>query len=1112
MDTRAGTGLSAAAATSPRPFVGRAAELRDLESGLADAVGGRGSLFMIGGEAGIGKTRLAEEIVIRGRDRGATAVWGACWERGGAPAYWPWIQAIRGLAEHAELPEVMDVLGPRGPLVAQIVPDLAEAVPGLPDAPPLDSEQARFALFDAVASFIRVLSGAAPAVIVLDDMHAADQASLHLLEFVSRSITGQPTQIVVTYRDAEARAREDTRDLFAGLERTGRRVRLGGLKRMELADLVAAEAGTASPDLTAQLHTVTDGNPFFVDEVIRMLRVEGFLDDSGHKGKVPLRLPAGVRETIRRRLAPLSGEVELLSLAAVIGRDFGVDLLREASGRSTEEVSAALDAAIEAGVLRSLPRSFGRFSFSHPLLRETLYEDLPASRRGELHRQIGEAIEARTAEWTAKPYHALAHHFLEASARGEPDTAERAVGYAELAGNLSMEQLAYEQAADLYADALGAAELATADDSRHCRLEIARGGAELLAGHIVESRATLLGAARLARAIGDAEQLAQAALTLASRGIALGVVDDELSDLLAEALELLPTEAGRLRARVSARLAASIYWSHTLEQREALVAEAIETARALDDPETLAWVLIDSHLATWVPENSERSLQWADEVVRLNERLGDPEISLHVHSWRVGLLLEMADVGGMGQAMAAYARAAETLHQPRSAAIVLLHGALRALIEGRLEECERRIGEAATVAPELADDAIVAMMIASMSYVVRLAQGRLEELEAVTAEFAENFPAMPGWRAGLTRIFLDERRDDELRREFERLAQDDFGQLPRDNIWISSLWLLTECCAYLGDAARAEVLLELLRPFSGRNAGTAVAAFGPVDRALGLLAATTSRLDEALEWFESGRQTAGRMGARVMLAQLLVDEAQVRLRRGQEGDADAAAELLETARREAVELELGGILRQLSEVGGGGREELAAVSDALRAQAAADGTVTIMFSDIEASTELNQRLGDRAWLDVLKRHNRLLREQVAAHGGAEVKSWGDGFMFAFPSVNRGLAAAIAVQRAFAGSDLAAGEEKVQLRIGLHSGEAIREEKDYFGHAVNLASRITGLARGGEILVSSVCRDLVRGGMFSLRPAGEHTFKGFAEPESVYVVEWDAGNGAPAAAS
>jgi predicted ATPase len=367
------------------PFVGREAELAGLTADLEATLAGRGGVVLLAGEPGIGKTRLAEELATAAAARGALALWGRCWEGEGAPAFWPWVQIIRAHVQAADPAALRQEMGAGAADIAQLVPALRERLPDLPAPPPTEPKAARFRLFDSLAGFLRAAAARRPLLLVLDDLHWADAPSLALLRFVSRELEQAGPLVVGIYRHTEVDRGHPLVATLADLTRgRGRRLLLGGLDEHDVASFVALVAGVEpSPELAAAVHQQTDGNPFFVTEVVRLLASQGPLA-AGETGSPALTagLPEGVKAVVAERLGRLSGGCRrVLEVAAVFGRDFELRALQPASGLDAERLLGLLEEAEAARVIGAIPGGLGRWRFAHALVREVLYEGLPAARR-----------------------------------------------------------------------------------------------------------------------------------------------------------------------------------------------------------------------------------------------------------------------------------------------------------------------------------------------------------------------------------------------------------------------------------------------------------------------------------------------------------------------------------------------------------------------------------------------------------------------------------------------------------------------------------------------------------------------------------------------------------
>jgi len=1104
-------------------FVGRERELEDLRDGLEDSLGGRGRLLLLVGEPGIGKTRTAEELATYAHVRGAKVHWGRCHEGEGAPAYWPWAQAIRSFVREADPVALAWELGQGAGDIAQLAPEVRERLGEVPEPPALDPEEARFRLFDSVATFLTNASRSRPLVLILDDLHWADEPSLLLLKFVARQASDSGLLLVGTYRDVElGRHHPLARTLAELAEIQGsRRVPLRGLDTEAVERFIEMTAGVEPPGLAAAVHQQTEGNPFFVSEVVRLMVSEGSLEGAG-AGGWDVAIPQGVREVVGRRLDRLSEEAnEVLTMAAAVGREFELDVLERLDGVPREELMAAIEHAIEGQVVSEAGRAGSRYAFSHALFRETLYAELTGPRRVEVHRRIGEALEQLHGTDPDPPVAELAHHFIEAAPGGE---AAKAIDYAERAARRAVAQLAHEDAASHYERALEALDLSGQPDAeRRLALLLELGVAQRRAGRFVASRETLEGAAAIARELADTESLARAALGVSALSEA-GRLDEAIVALLEESLAAVGEKDSAVRVQLLGGLSQEFYWRDPQGKAAPLNREAVEIARRLGDPGTLASALArQTFLLAATPEDAEQRLANAEEMLELAERAGDRELAVRAHAYRLVAHLDLGEVDRADFELDAYSRLAEELRQPQHLWHVPLLRGMRATMDGRFDEAER-LAEEARRGGERAQEPLSAQFHSLQLSVLRRHQGRVEEVIPAVREVSERYPAIRAWRLALVSLLAEAGRFEEARAEFERVAAHNFEDIPLDAQWMPAMARIADACARLGDAERAEILYEKLLPFAGRAivAGRAAALDGPVSMHLGRLALAMSRPEDAIRHLEDSLELAARMGERPFAAESTQSLAAALLQRGASGDRERALDLLghclEAAQEMGMRLLVERALALRLEAQGLAAVDVTTSIDTvisaveserpdIRSFASADGTVTILFSDIENSTLMTERLGDERWLEVLRAHNAVFREHLSAHGGYEVKNQGDGFMLAFPDPRRALDCAAAIQRSLAEQELAENE-RVRVRMGLHAGEAIREEGDFFGRSVILAARIAAQAGGGEILVSSTLKERCTDGELSFDDGRELELKGLAGTHEVFLTRWE--QGAPTA--
>jgi DNA-binding CsgD family transcriptional regulator/tetratricopeptide (TPR) repeat protein len=856
-------------------FVGREREIDDLRAQLDGALAGMGCIAMLVGEPGIGKTRMAEELAAEARLRGAGVLWGRCYEGEGAPAYWPWVQLIRSYIHDRDPEALLAEMGAGAAAIAQVAREVHERLPDLPPPPPLEPDQARFRLFDSVAAFLRTAATRQPLVLILDDLHWADTPSLLLLRFLSRELRGARLLVIGAYRDGDLGRGHPLTQTLGELARVQacRRITLHGLTAPDVARFIELTAGHPAPEpLVEAVYQKTEGNPFFVTEIVRLLAGEGGLDRPGSVwacGHGPIAIPRSVREVVDRRLEQLSPACHrVLTIAAVIGREFPLAALERVSELDVDQLLEVLEEAEAMRVIADVSGVIGRYRFAHALIREALYEGLITTRRVRLHRQVGEALEAL---WEANPephLAELAHHFVQAAPGGDVD---RAVNYARRAGDRALALIAYEESARYYHMALQALGLrAPVGEALRCDLLLALGDAQWRAGDTASARHSFQQSASIARSLAAPEQFARAALGVGKIGVLvspLGGVDPDEVALLEEALTLLDAGDSALRARVLARLSYALHHHDARERRAALSREAVEMARRMGDPATLADALNARHHALLGSERVWDRLAAATGIARLAEQAGDRELALQGHAWRVMDLLELGDGEALDEAIAAYTRLAAELRQPVHGYFVASYRAMRALLDGRFDEAER-LSQQVLVTGQRVQRPAAVQAFALMTFLIRREQGRLPELEEAVAGFVQQYPALPGWRSALAAIDIEAGKLAAARAEFEHLAANDFTDLPRDVFWLTAAGLLTEVCAALGDSRRAALLYDLLLPYEGHCVvvSYAAACTGAVSRYLGLLAATMGRRQEAARHFEDALTTHARLGARPLLA------------------------------------------------------------------------------------------------------------------------------------------------------------------------------------------------------------------------------------------------------
>jgi eukaryotic-like serine/threonine-protein kinase len=878
-------------------LVGREAELEELRAGLDAAFAGRGSLFLLVGEPGIGKSRIAEEVLQDARKRGAVALAGRCWEAGGAPAYWPWVQSLRAYVERTDTAALRTQLGSGAAEIAQMLPELRDLAADVP-APPLESEGARFRLFDASARFLKAAAAARPLVLVLDDLHAADEPSLLLLRFLAGELDDSHVMVIGTYRDVDPTVREPLASTLAELSRARvtRRLELRGLADADIRRYIELTTDVEPPtELVGAIRRETEGNPLFVGEVVRLLAAEGSLARVDIDSLWTLGIPQGVREVISRRLSRLSAQcTHMLTLASVLGREFRLDALQRLAHEPPERLLELIDEAIEARVLAPLPGARGSLRFAHALIRETLYDQLTTVRRVQLHRSAGEALEALYGSHAEPHLAELAYHFFEATPGGDVD---KAVAYARRAAEHALSLLAYEEAARLVRTGLEALELAEpTDEPTRCELLVTLGEAESRAGNMHIAKDALWRAAEIARRLGLPRELAGAAAVYGGRIVYARAGDDaRLVPLLQEALAGLgDEEEPALRSRLLARLAGALRDEHSRLRRDRVSAEAVDLARSTGDSGTLGYAL-DGRVAAYIgPDRLGEALALADELRELAERTDDDERIVSARFFRFLVFVTRCQTGDAEVELAAVRRMAQKLHQPAQLCQTTASTAMLALARGDFDR-GRILAEEAFRHGEHSSPEIAFSAMQLHAYALGLASGAIYELAPRLSAMADRFPARPFFRCAL--VYLQALLGDaSAERGFSELAADDFGQIPLDTEWLYAMSLLAETSVLLHDVDRATQLYALLMPYAELNAANVPEGIrGSMRRYVGLLAATTERWDDAERHFTLALDANERMGFRPWLAATQEDYARMLMAR--DSERSDASDLLDAAIR-----------------------------------------------------------------------------------------------------------------------------------------------------------------------------------------------------------------------
>jgi tetratricopeptide (TPR) repeat protein len=642
-----------------------------------------------------------------------------------------------------------------------------------------------------------------------------------------------------------------------------------------------------------------------------------------------------VRDVIRRHLLPLPPAArELLSLAAVIGLEFDLSTLEAASGQPALALLEGLAEAVQLDVIAELRDEAQRWRFAHALIPETLYADLPPSRRAQAHRQVAEALERVHADAPEPPATELAHHWFRAVPLGG---AGRALEWSERAGRAAYAGLAWDEAARHARRALQALSACPPDEPRRLELLLLLGAAEGCAAQIEPAREAYEEALRLAETLGQPDAVGRAALEYGRLEIGM-VPNPRVVELLERADRALPAEPSRLRCAVLAELANALIFSDESERREELARRAVAMARAFGDPSALVAALLADHFVRWGPDGDPREmLAMMEEAIALLPQVTDRRLHLEIRRWRMRDLLELGERAGAEQEAARIGRlVGEWRLQSTAVYSRLARGGL-ALLAGRLDEAARAAD--VELEPFLKDPfSTIRNSIEGLRLALRLEQDDLEVYRAAADQLDGLARAVPMWRGPLAVVFHELGEVGRARGLLDAAEAGGFADLRRDGTWFTSIGMFALVAPRLGSRRACARLYELLRPHAHRHVvfGVAIGGQGSIERHLGGLAEALGDFEGAVLHLERALAANEDAALRVPTAFTRLALARALARRGAPGDVERAAELRGEARREAESLGLRRLLRHLDEAEAEGVFASAAREPEATPRAAAD--------------------------------------------------------------------------------------------------------------------------------------------------------------------------------
>lgn len=837
--------------------VGREEEIDILVGAWKRAMTGERRLVLVAGEPGIGKTRLAAELASRVVDHGGVALHGWCDEDMGSP-FQPWSQALNAFVRACDADELTEVAAGIGADLVRLVPELANRLPDMAGIEPTDAEAERARVVDAIDVFVERASASRPLMIVLDDLHWADRPTLALLLRLVRSDRPGAMLIVGTYRDTDVDRRHPLADALGDLRREPRalKVSLDGLDEAGLGALLADRAGHDAPEPFVRLLSEnTDGNPFFIEEVLLHLVETGAIvqrDGMWTTDLAPgdIGLPEGVRDVVGRRLSRLSDEVNgLLTVAAVVGREFDLVTVTAAGRFERDATLDLIDAALATGLVIEVPHHMGTYAFSHALVRQTLEEELSGPKRARLHWRVGEAL----ATHRDAPRSAVAFHLCEGVLAGDVGiAAEAAVDAADAASMIG----AAEEALGLARRALEV--LQDAEEERpdlECRAQLVIG--EMLGMMQLDQpagRAAVVAASELAKENGWPELAGRAASAYA-RFVVPGAIDPASALLVRTALDL--GGAGDWRLPLLASEASAMIFEGDWEAGAAALDDAVAAASSAA-PGARALTLLTRAAMYWGWPDDTVTAVSAREGLTAAEEFGSTfalvsaRMSLGVSALRRGdreqFRVEQACLRQLGEA-----RATKFL-------VDALWDGTEALLDGRLADAEQVAGELlGSVAPDAGFFISATAQFAAVWYWA----GRDDELLPALELFAAD---QPGMRATLdaVRASTMARRGDRSGAMpfYEQLAAREFSTLPNDFNRPGLLCHVANTTMWLGDVERARQLEPLIEPYAGQLlvAGQACLVYDSADSLRGGLLSMLGRHAEAVACGEAAQALCERAG------------------------------------------------------------------------------------------------------------------------------------------------------------------------------------------------------------------------------------------------------------
>jgi class 3 adenylate cyclase/tetratricopeptide (TPR) repeat protein len=919
------------------PFVGRKSELETLLKKLGESNGGHGSIVLVAGEPGIGKSRLMDEFCEHAQSSGARILRGSCYEGDISAPFRPWVEALRSYVQATDDTTLREQMAAGAPEITTLLPELGQRFPNVQPAPRLEADAERLRFFDSIAQLVRN-AASSPLVIFIDDLQWADRPSLLLLLHIARSVGSERIILAGTYRDVEVDRTHALSEALGSLRRLEnfQRIALHGLPEETVDQLLVAiepsdQAVLERQTLAAALFRETEGNPLFLREVLSHLVETSRLQPSdtfwasGIASMQTRGIPEGVRDVIGRRLARLSdGCNKMLARASLMTGGFSWNELTAICGDPEDALLDYLDEALRSQLIveREQPAR-ETYDFAHAMVRHTLYEELSGPRRVLLHRQIAEALEHLHERDLDGHAAELAHHYV-AAAGGD---AQKAVEYSVRAGDQAMRQYGWEEASVHYQRGLHATEMTMSPDtSRQSDLLIRLGQCQERAGRGEAAIEAFRRAFEVGREAGRSDLMARAAISFEDASFALveqASLRAEAAALLDEAIAGLDDKGASLRVQAQvARIRPAAALAHsggdvfssggfgafTGSKQPELIEQAkraVEAAEALKEPSVAALALLTLHNYDHTASNARERLAIADELIRVGRLAMDANFEALGRGWRLVDLFELGDVAACRDELDSYATFVHETRQHYHIALATQGRGNLAMAEGRFTDAERFVFEGLGLGQQVGAQEVTTAFGGQL-FTLRWLQGRLSEVEGVIRLAVAGSPTIVAFRAALSLIHSHMGHRDEAAQELKSIALDSICGMPSDFLWSATIVLLAEVCSELSNEEYAEMLYELLDPYQDLNATILhAAAFGSNARSLGTLASVLSRWDDAERHYESAVATNAAMGFRPWSALSQLNYSDMLLRRNRPGDRERGIALLNEALTGAREMGMG---------------------------------------------------------------------------------------------------------------------------------------------------------------------------------------------------------------